>query len=695
MTGHGNPTVRLQQAATATEAVVVAAAAGREVWGSHPLAAGRDAVCVDVRDGRFVGPGRGWSVLPPGTYTVTVAAAPCGPGVPAPAKPPTSAGRTLEVTARLRIEARFWREEADWMPRAVAWHRDGAWRRHSGADPGIVPAAGADAAPGLHGTVARRCAHLFVDAAMHATVRARFSGPGAGSAAAWGLIARHYNDGNHLRLTLRREGAGLALCLERRAAAADPGFRQQVLAAAHVNSSAAPRGELCWHFNGTRHEVALDGVIQLCAADGYMGGVEIVGLFAEADPSASAPMWHSFAVDSSQWVPKHEVRRGAYAAVVRPGNIHRLHLSADPGRQPVRPDPGSNVFWESGLQVGHIGGSEVKFTQGAALDLLARGAVADLVRWRGPMPRFVEQDADLRGYARGSAVFYDDRMVVADWVAVRVRRSVGPDFDLLARALTASARFAAGAERTFRPWQLPVGDAMATLAAAPCSELYPVALAFPLQVGATPWHLIAALGGLCNVDGAAPARAFGWQCPRRLTASHDLRVAPTVPGTEYGFWIACTWLPTADTAAAEAAALHLRDEFQQPAHLMPHRGSLVRFDARQERPAAQLALAGCFDRGLGAYRLLAEAGAVRITFDPGAVRRHRPVFLVEGVAAGASSEVVCTADGSQLEPGVDYRWQEWPAAAAAVLVQLRHDVTAPVTLELSCVPAAAAVSLRK
>ena len=262
MTGHGNPTVRLQQAATATEAVVVADAAGREVWGSHPLAAGRDAVCVDVRDGRFVGPGRGWSVLPPGTYTVTVAAAPCGPGVPVPARPPTSAGRTLEVTARLRIEARFWREEADWMPRAVAWHRDGAWRRHSGADPGIVPAAGADAAPGLHGTVARRCAHLFVDAAMHATVRARFSGPGAGSAAAWGLIARHYNDGNHLRLTLRREGAGLALCLERRAAAADPGFRQQVLAAAHVNSSAAPRGELCWHFNGTRHEVALDGVIR-------------------------------------------------------------------------------------------------------------------------------------------------------------------------------------------------------------------------------------------------------------------------------------------------------------------------------------------------------------------------------------------------------------------------------------------------
>ena len=486
---------------------------------------------------------------------------------------------------------------------------------------------------------------------MHAALSARYTAPGAGSKAAWGLIARHYSDGNHIRLTLRRAGAGLTLRLERRAAAADPASRPRVLAAVQV--AAAPRGELRWHFNGTRHEVALDGEVRLSACDGYLGGVEVVGLFAEADPAATPPVWHSFAAASSQWVAKHAVRRGAYAALVRAGNIQRLHLAPAPGR-PAAFDPDTNPFWESGLQVGHIGGSEIKFTQGAALDLLARGPVADLVRWRGPMPRCVEQDADLRGYARGSAAFYDDRIVVADWVAVRVRRSVGPDFDLLARALTGPARFAPGAERRFRPWRLPVGDAMATVAAAPCAELYPVALAFPVRAGAAAGHLIAVVGGLRNVAGSAPGRAFGWQCPRRLTASHDLRVAPTVPGTEYGFWIACAWLPGADTAAAEAAALRLRAEFRQPARLTPQRGALVRADAAQEQPAARLALAGCFDRGLGAYRLRAEAGAVSFTFDPGTIPRHRPVFLIDGLADGL-------ADG----PGRGTRRRRWPAPPAA------------------------------
>ena len=63
---------------------------------------------------------------------------------------------------------------------------------------------------------------------MHGIVRARFTAPGAGSRASWGLIVRHYNDGNHLRLTLQRGAAGLALRLERRAAAADPGFRRRL-----------------------------------------------------------------------------------------------------------------------------------------------------------------------------------------------------------------------------------------------------------------------------------------------------------------------------------------------------------------------------------------------------------------------------------------------------------------------------------
>ena len=674
---HGNPTLRLQEPAPAGQVVTVAGHAGRAVWRSHPLAAGCDAVRVDARGGRFVGACRGWSVLPPGEYTVT-ACTPAGQGDTGAEAGPATAGR-LQVTAQLRLEADFTAPPCAWLPAAAAWHCDGNWRPQPGPDPGIAAVGSSTAAAA--GTPPAGCAYLFADAAMHAAISARFTAPGAGSAAAWGLIARHYNDGNHIRLTLRRAGAGLTLRLERRAAAADPGSLPRVLASAQV-AATVPDGELRWRFNGTRHEVALDGAVLLSADDGYMGGVEVVGLFAETD-AAAPPAWRSFKVVSSQWVARHVVRRGGYAAVVRAGNIHRLHLAPAPAQHPAALDPRTNLFWESGLQVGHIGGSEIKFTQGAALDLLTQGPVADLVRWRGPMPRFVEQDDDVRGYARGSAAFYDDRIVVADWAAVRVRRSVGPDFDLLARAMTGPARFASAAERRFRDWELPVGSAMTTVADAPSGDLFPAALAFPLSLGGAAWHLVAAVGGLHNVSGSVPARAFGWQCPRRLTASHNLRVAPTAPGTEYAFWIACTWLPGADTAAAEAAALHLRDEFQHPARLTPHHGALVQCDPAQEQPAARLALAGCFDRGLGAYRLQAEAGSVRFTFDPGPIPRRQPAFLVEGLAAAPPAEVFFSADGKPLTPGADYRWQPWPSAdEAAVLVQLRRNVAAPVTLEL-------------
>lgn len=59
MTGHGNPAVRLQPAEGATVAVVGADAAGRALRRSHPLPPGHVAACVDVRDGRCDGSGRG------------------------------------------------------------------------------------------------------------------------------------------------------------------------------------------------------------------------------------------------------------------------------------------------------------------------------------------------------------------------------------------------------------------------------------------------------------------------------------------------------------------------------------------------------------------------------------------------------------------------------------------------------------
>ena len=685
MTSHGNPTLPVPGGATAGQVVVVSDGAGRVLWRSHPLAAGRTAVCVDVRDGRFGGAGRGWSILPPGHYRA--------PG----------AGGAVEVVAQRSIEARFDAAAADWMPPGTAWHRDGAWRACDGAAAGIAPGAaagGRERGGADRGTTARRgeCSYLFVDAAMHATVTARFTAPGTPAPQRWGLIARHYNDAHHLRVELCRGRGHLAVRLLRRAADADPEHGRRTLAQARAALEPAGPRELRWHFNGTRHEVLLDGSVLLGAEDGFMGGVEIVGLFAEAGAAAAA--WHSFRVVSSQWVPRHEVRRGAYAAVVRPGNLHQLHLSADPA-QPARPDPRSNVFWESGLQVGHVGGSEIKFTQGAALDLPARGAVADLVRWRGPMPRFVDQDADVRGYARGHVVCYDDRLVVADWAAVRVRRSVGPDFDLLGRAMSGPARFAAAEESAFAAWEPPANGLLATLVAGSCARLYPAALVFPLRVAGAAWHLVAALGGLSHVGGEAPARALGWRCPRGLTASYGLRVAPTVPGVEYGFWIAVSWLATADTGAAEAAALLLRDQFRVPARMTAHRGALLDADTAREQPADRAALAGGFDRAVGAYRLQAVAGQCRFTFDPGPVARAHPVFLVSGpgrrreqvagvagaacaadAAGGAAEAVACVVDDAPLTAGTEFRWQRWPAPAG-VLVQLRRTVAAPVTVEIT------------
>ena len=739
MTSHGNPTLLLPGGAQAGQVIEVAERGGRIVWRSHPLAAGRAAVCVDVRDGRFRGPGRGWSVLPPGRYEA--------PG----------AGGAVEVTPQCSIDARFDAEPADWMPPGTAWHRDGAWRAHGGGVPGIAPAgatgddgrehagearggqtagiAPARGAAASHGRTddpaaaggtgsagsADRlgaCSYLFVDAAMHATVTARFTAPRTPAPARWGLIARHYNDAHHVRVELCHRPGYLAVRLLRRAADADPEYEPCTLAQAR--SAPLPGGaqELHWHFNGTRHEVRLDGEVLFTAADGFMAGVEVVGMFAEA--GAATAVWHSFGVVSSQWVARHEVRRGCYAAVLRPGNIHQLHLSADPARLPARLDPDSNVFWESGLQVGHIGGSEVKFTQGAALDLLAGGAVADLVRWRGPMPRMVDQDADVRGWARGHAVCYDTRLVVADWAAVRVRRSVGPDFDLLRRAMTGPARFAAADTRTFTAWELPADGLMSTLASGSCARLYPAALAFPVRAAGAAWHLVAAVGSLSHAGGDAQGRVFGWRCPRGLTASHDLRVAPTEPGVEYGFWIALSWLASTDAGTAEAAALGLRDQFQSPARLAAQQGELLEADAIREQPADRVALAGCFDRGLGAYRLRADGGRVRFTFEPGTISRHEPAFLVSGLgervsaggptaparvpvatawdaagsgelsaaanaASGAGVKVSCAVDGVQLAANHDYRWQPWPAPRG-VLVQLRRTVAAPLTVELSVRP---------
>ena len=276
-----------------------------------------------------------------------------------------------------------------------------------------------------------------------------------------------------------------------------------------------------------------------------MGGVTVVGLFAEPETVA----WRQFGMTTTRAVPVHTIRQEEYEAVIRPGNIQRLKLLKSPA-------PDQDLCWESGIQFGHIGGSEIKFTQAARLDLICDGLALSQMRWEGPMPKFVDQSEDIRGRAHGLASFYPDRIVLADYVLPWVRRSVGPDFDLLARRMKGPARIALGSDTTFREWVLPATGVENALKAQTCGNAYPVAAAFPFNLGGQTWWLKAVIGNLLHVAGDAPAAMFAWRCPHGLTASHDFRIAPCTPGIEYGFSILTTWQQSGDPAAVEEDLLN-------------------------------------------------------------------------------------------------------------------------------------------
>ena len=88
---------------------------------------------------------------------------------------------TLRVGHQVAIEARFDIVPDRWFAAEVAWHADGHWR----------------AARSIRSDGGR--SFLFVDAAMHGALHARCTPPARPpGTACWGLIIRHYNDGNHL-----------------------------------------------------------------------------------------------------------------------------------------------------------------------------------------------------------------------------------------------------------------------------------------------------------------------------------------------------------------------------------------------------------------------------------------------------------------------------------------------------------------
>ena len=193
---------------------------------------------------------------------------------------------------------------------------------------------------------------------------------------------------------------------------------------------------------------------------------------------------------------------------------------------------------------------------------------------------------------------------------------------------------------TLRPWSLPAGGAQRDLAVSTAAELFPVALVFPFRVAGRRWDLIAA-----------------------------------------------SLIAHATPQDADGQALLLRSEFSTPASVQPIVGSAVEPTPCRAQPFAALALDGCFDRGLGAYRLAAKSGRVLFRFDPRGGPRDRPTFLITGLDVGA--DVCCWVNGARAASD-DARLQPCPADGLApdggLLMQLRRAITHSTLIDVRAAP---------
>ena len=597
---HGNPTLTTPTRHDGGRLLVF-----REsdlLWRSHDLPPDTDAVRVDAWEGRFIGPARGWSMLAAGGYHATW--------------DPGSAGgafATKFVVEPRTVFFTVFEHAAD-----EAWLASGAW----------------EDAPGGRAAVGGR-AWLFRAGPTHGILDVVFAPTdGAGPGTCFGLIARHYSHAAHLRLTCEITETGRRLTLVCQEAAEDPSGHP--LAKATRETSAGPV-RLSWAFNGERHEICDDDTRVLEAFSPFMGGVDVVGLY--ADPGVAVV---TAAQTTTQWVPVLTIERDTYSARIRPGNVHELALC--PAGRTHR-----NIFWDSGIQYGHIGGSEIKFAQAARQHRTDQGPVADVVEWQGPMPKFVDQATDVRGQARGRACFYADRIVISDEVVPWTRRSVGPDIDLLGRLLDGPARIALGTSG-FRDWSLPDDGSMNFIATArPGNEVLPATMIFPLRLGdGDPWWLLSVVALRLPTPADVTCSLFAWQCTRGLTASHDLRVIPPVPGQTYLSEILVAWHPPAEVSQIERNATNLRDDWCQPMRVVASIGQAVEYPPDQQHPREAMDFEWCFDRSTGRYVLAAEQGRVQARLDPGDISRRATGLTIRDLPL--SDGLQCDLDGQRINP---------------------------------------------
>ncbi|MAE64916.1 MAG: hypothetical protein CMJ18_11660 [Phycisphaeraceae bacterium] len=637
---HGNPALALP-AGDSGGRLVIERPDGDVVWRGHEIAAGVGATTVDAWHGRFTGACDRYAMLPAGTYQRRWQ----------PAGASGNDGTALEkltVSDEIVVDADLTRVDGTWLGDTRHRQAHGAWR--CGPD-GLQPG--------------NETAYLFFDAAMHGTWRATFV-TGFKGGTSFGLISRHYNATTHIRVSCTWSAGRLHARLLR--FTGGPPGDDEPHTVAEANLKASNEFDLTWTFNGSRHLVELDETPIIDDLEGFMGGVGVVGMYCEPGPIECLAL----RMTTTQHVPSFDIDRPSYRASIRPGNISRLEL-----RRSARPE--QNLFWESGVQYGHIGGSEIKFTQGARQHRVADGPVASVVRWQGPMPKFVEQSDDVRGWARGEAQFYPEHIVVSDKVLTWVRRSVGPDFDLLGRLMPGPARVAMADEREFREWTLPADGAMASIQTPADAPTFPVAAAFPFKLDGETWWLTSVIALNYPTNPQPSAALFAWQDPLGLTGSHDFRCAPSVPGWEYAYTLLISWRKE---DAFEPVGMHLlewRDAWSTPARLEAVRGSVVTHDPRHEAPREAMEMLDGFDRATGRYVVIAEDGAVHLRLDPLNLPRRDLAFTIRDWPSGCPPH--CIIDGNALRAPNDFVFQFEEPGECWLL--LRRTVECAVKLEIT------------
>ena len=636
--GHnGNPAIMLPPDHHGGSVRILRPGTQELIWESHTLAAGEPVVLVNVWDGLFVGSGQGWAVLDAGEWQIVWAGAD-GEMV--------DLGR-LNIEPRVVFESDFAQVPALYLNDGKPWLGSGEWDTDEN---------------GIRAHNDR--VFLFAEGISHGVYRVVFAAekePAQGRC--WGLIIRHYNWTAHLRLMCQQGKGQWSICLER--VSAD---LKNCCLAGHVFSGDVPAElDLQWHINGTQHRVLLDGVELLVGREGAMSSVDIVGLFADVGSVTCA---HA-RMESTQRIPQYSIKRPVYSAEIRPGKIHSLCLRKSKA-------PQQNLFWEGGIQLGHMGGSEIKTTQGSQLRLIEDGPVASVFRWQGPMPKFVEQSDDVRGQARGQATFYQEHIVIADDALVWARRSVGLDFDLLGRLMCGPARMALGQSDQLQDWTLPVDGGRNFIPAPADGPAFPVALTFPFDLQGQKWWL----QGVVNLrypdaDEVSTSR-FAWQCIRGLTASHDLRCAPTIPGQEYAYSIVISFVRGEDQKQIEADLLNLRDDWMNPMDVKAIKGELVKYETVQEHPKEATGFNGCFDQVYGQYVTIAKGDEIELWLDPQDIRRRRTIVAIRNWPRGVAP--ICSLDGQVLANPQNVMIQE--CRESRLLVMIDREIDKPLVLKV-------------